>query len=73
MGLGQGRNAAELLSDRKTVAEGAYTAPVLKRAADAAGVDMPIVGAVCALLTGALSVGEVVERLLARPLRSEGH
>ena len=73
MGLGQGRSAAELLSDRKTVAEGAYTAPVLKRAADAAGVDMPIVGAVCALLSGELSVVEVVERLLARPLRSEGH
>ena len=73
VGLGQGRSAAELLSDRKTVAEGAYTAPVLKRAADAAGVDMPIVGAVCALLSGENSVGEVVERLLARPLRSEGH
>ncbi|MDB5697990.1 MAG: NAD(P)-dependent glycerol-3-phosphate dehydrogenase, partial [Alphaproteobacteria bacterium] len=71
-GLGEGRNASELLSDRKTVAEGAYTAPVLKRAADAAGIDMPIVDAVCALLSGALSVDEVVERLLARPLRSEG-
>ena len=28
-GLGEGREAAELLADRRTVAEGAYTAPVL--------------------------------------------
>jgi glycerol-3-phosphate dehydrogenase (NAD(P)+) len=72
MGLGEGRKAAELLADRRTVAEGAYTAPVLRRAAEAAGVDMPIVASVCDLLSGAASVETVVERLLARPLRSEG-
>jgi glycerol-3-phosphate dehydrogenase (NAD(P)+) len=33
---------------------------------------MPIVSAVCALLAGEAAVSEVVERLLARPLRSEG-
>ncbi|MEO7178395.1 MAG: NAD(P)H-dependent glycerol-3-phosphate dehydrogenase [Allosphingosinicella sp.] len=71
-GLGEGRQAAELLADRRTVAEGAYTAPVLAKAAREAGVDMPIVSAVCALLAGEASVDEVVERLLARPLRSEG-
>jgi glycerol-3-phosphate dehydrogenase (NAD(P)+) len=71
-GLGEGRTAAELLADRRTVAEGAHTAPVLARAAREAGVDMPIVSAVCALLAGEASVDEVVERLLARPLRSEG-
>ncbi len=71
-GLGEGRSAAELLADRRTVAEGAHTAPVLKRAADQDGVDMPIVAAVCALLAGEAGVDEVVERLLARPLRAEG-
>jgi glycerol-3-phosphate dehydrogenase (NAD(P)+) len=71
-GLGEGRSAAELLADRRTVAEGAFTAPVLVRAAAQAGVDMPIAAAVCALLSGETSVDEVVERLLARPLRSEG-
>lgn len=71
-GLGEGRAAAELLADRRTVAEGAHTAPVLARAAREAGVDMPIVSAVCALLAGEASVDEVVERLLSRPLRSEG-
>jgi glycerol-3-phosphate dehydrogenase (NAD(P)+) len=71
-GLGEGRKAAELLADRRTVAEGAFTAPVLSRAAGEAGIDMPIVAAVCSLLTGEASVGQVVDRLLARPLRSEG-
>ena len=71
-GIGEGARAADLLADRHTVAEGAFTAPVLKRAADAAGVDMPIVGAVCALITGEASVDDVMERLLARPLRAEG-
>ena len=71
-GLGEGGNATDLLADRRTVAEGAHTAPVLARAAREAGVDMPIVSAVCALLAGEASVEEVVERLLARPLRSEG-
>jgi glycerol-3-phosphate dehydrogenase (NAD(P)+) len=72
VGLGEGRPASELLADRRTVAEGAHTAPVLRRAADQAGVDMPIVGAVCDLLGGAAGAGEIVERLLARPLRTEG-
>jgi glycerol-3-phosphate dehydrogenase (NAD(P)+) len=71
-GLGEGRSAAELLADRRTVAEGAFTAPVLKRAAAEAGVDMPIVEAVCALLSGEAGVDAVVERLLSRPLRAEG-
>ena len=71
-GLGEGRSAAEMLADRRTVAEGAFTAPVLHRAARQAGVDMPIVAAVCALLAGEAGVEEVVGRLLARPLRSEG-
>ena len=71
-GLGQGIPPAGLLEDRRTVAEGAFTAPVLAEAAKAAGVDMPIVDAVCALLTGAAKVDDVVKALLARPLKQEG-
>ncbi len=70
-GLGEGRRAADLLADRRTVAEGAFTAPVLRQAAADLGVDMPIVEAVCALLAD-VPVQSVVEELLARPLRSEG-
>jgi len=71
-GIGEGARPADLLADRMTVAEGAFTAPVLKRAAGELGVDMPIVAAVCALLAEEESVDEVVGRLLARPLRAEG-
>jgi glycerol-3-phosphate dehydrogenase (NAD(P)+) len=41
-GLGEGRPLDELMSDRITVAEGAFTAPVLVAAGDGLGVDMPI-------------------------------
>lgn len=71
VGLGQGRAAAELLADRRTVAEGAFTAPVLQAEAAKAGVDMPVTDAVCALLGGA-PVRDVVRDLLARPLKAEG-
>lgn len=70
-GLGEGQSAAKLLADRRTVAEGAFTAPVLQQAARAAGVDMPIVDAVCALLSGALDVQAVMTGLLSRPLKGE--
>lgn len=68
--LGEGRPAADLMADRRTVAEGAHTAPVLAKLAAEHAVDMPIVDAVGALLGGA-PAAEVVQRLLARPLRAE--
>ncbi len=70
-GLGQGQTAASLMADRRTVAEGASTAPVLLQSAQRLGVEMPIVEAVCALLAGAATVGHVVEALLSRPLKAE--
>ena len=70
-GLGEGRSAAELMADRRTVAEGAHTAPVLARVARERGIDMPIVDAVDRLLKGA-AIDAVVEALLSRPPRSEG-
>lgn len=70
-GLGQGMPASEMLADRRTVAEGAFTAPVLAQSAKKLGVDMPIVAAVCALLDGSATVSEVTAALLARPLKAE--
>lgn len=70
-GLGEGQSAEALLSDRLTVAEGAFTAPVLKAAAEELDVDMPITRAVCSLLDGSASVDTVIAELLSRPLRSE--
>ena len=72
LGIGEGRSAAELLGDRRTVAEGAFTAPVLARLARGRGIDMPIVDAVDALIAGRANVDEVLEALLSRPPRSEG-
>jgi len=72
VGIGQGRPASELLSNRKTVAEGAFTAPVLARLAKEKGVDMPIVDAVDALIAGRVNVDQVLDALLSRPARAEG-
>ena len=72
VGIGQGRSAAEMLSDRRTVAEGAFTAPVLARVARDRGIEMPIVDAVDALIAGRARIDEVLDALLSRPPRAEG-
>ena len=71
VGIGQGRSASELMSNRKTVAEGAFTAPVLARLAKDKGIEMPIVDAVDALIAGRADVDEVLGALLSRPPKSE--
>ncbi|MEO1221160.1 MAG: NAD(P)H-dependent glycerol-3-phosphate dehydrogenase [Pseudomonadota bacterium] len=68
--LGQGKAASELMADRKTVAEGAHTAPVLAGLAKAHQLAMPIVTAVNAILEGE-APKDVVADLLARPLTAE--
>lgn len=68
--LGEGHSADELMADRRTVAEGAHTAPVLRDLAARHDVAMPIVDAVNRLLEGA-SARDVAQDLLARPLTSE--
>ena len=71
LGIGAGRPAAELLADRKTVAEGAFTAPVLARLAKDKGIDMPLVDAVEALIAGRVNVDQALGELLSRPPRAE--
>ncbi len=71
LGIGAGRPAAELLADRKTVAEGAFTAPVLARLAKDKGIDMPIVDAVDGLIAGRVNVDQALGALLSRPPRAE--
>ena len=70
-GIGEGRPSSELLADRRTVAEGAFTAPVLARLARERGIDMPIVQAVDELISGSSTVDQVLGALLSRPPRSE--
>lgn len=68
--LGEGASAADLMADRRTVAEGAHTAPVLADLAAQRGIAMPIVAAVDAILKGE-DARKAVADLLARPLKAE--
>jgi glycerol-3-phosphate dehydrogenase (NAD(P)+) len=70
--IGQGRSAREILADRRSVAEGAASAPAVVALAARCGIDMPICSAVDAVLAGALSVDRAIELLLSRPFREEG-
>lgn len=69
--LGEGMSAAEALSGKNSVAEGAHTAPILADLAQRDGIAMPIVDAVARLLAGETSAKAMVAELLARPLRAE--
>ncbi|HZP71348.1 MAG TPA: NAD(P)H-dependent glycerol-3-phosphate dehydrogenase [Pseudolabrys sp.] len=53
------------------LAEGVFTAPVVMEMARAKNVEMPICGAVAAILAGTIGVDEAIESLLTRPLKSE--
>ena len=53
------------------LAEGVFTAPVLLEMAREINVEMPIAGAVAAVLSGKMNVDAAIESLLTRPLRSE--
>lgn len=69
--LGEGAAAADVLGSKNSVAEGAFTAPVLAGIARDRGISMPIVEAVVALLEGTAPAREVVASLLSRPLKAE--
>ena len=71
-GLGRGEPAEVLMADRRTVAEGAFSAPVVAAAARADGIDMPITDAVARLVAGETRVTDAIQALLSRPLRPEG-
>ena len=65
--IGEGRKVQDLMRDRRTVAEGAHTAPVLHRIAVERGIDMPIVAAVVELLEGKVEIDALLERMLTSP------
>jgi glycerol-3-phosphate dehydrogenase (NAD(P)+) len=67
--LGKGEKADT--AAHRTLAEGVFTAPVLTDMARAKNVDMPISGAVAAVLAGKMNIDEAIESLLTRPLKSE--
>ena len=69
--IGEGKKVADLMKDRRTVAEGAHTAPVLNRIAIERDIDMPLVAAVADLLSGKIDIDELLETMLSRPPRDE--
>lgn len=70
--LGEGKSVAEVLDARRSVAEGAASAPAVVALAARHGVEMPICAAVDDLLSGRVDVDRAIGALLARPFRSEG-
>jgi glycerol-3-phosphate dehydrogenase (NAD(P)+) len=70
--LGKGATLAEYMSGRRQVVEGEATAlAVLARAAQLQ-IEMPICGAVDAILHRSADLDEAIRSLLARPIRREG-
>jgi glycerol-3-phosphate dehydrogenase (NAD(P)+) len=70
LALGHGVDPREA-QKTASLAEGAFTAPVLVEMAKAQGIEMPIATAVAAILGGRLNVDDAIEMLLTRPFRAE--
>ena len=70
-GLGQGEQPGEAQHAGR-LAEGAFTAPVLVEMANQKGIEMPIAGAVAAILDGTLDIDAAIENLMTRPFKAEG-
>jgi glycerol-3-phosphate dehydrogenase (NAD(P)+) len=70
--LGKGQNLTEALAGKKSVAEGAASAPAVMALAARHGVEMPICAAVDDVLAERIGVDGAILGLLARPFRAEG-
>ncbi|CAO3449235.1 Glycerol-3-phosphate dehydrogenase [NAD(P)+] (EC 1.1.1.94) [Azospirillum argentinense] len=70
--LGAGRTLAEVLAERRSVAEGVYTAAAVVGLAGKKGVDMPLCAAVDAILNRGAGLDATIDGLLSRPFREEG-
>ena len=73
LALGQGQSVEQALAGKRSVAEGHESAPAVRELAARMGVDMPISLAVAALLAGETTVQDMIDALLARPLKAERH
>ena len=69
--LGGGAAPETVLDEREAVTEGVASAPAVVAMAAGLGVEMPIAGAVHAVLHRGASVDEAIGGLLARPLKTE--
>lgn len=69
--LGEGRRLDDILGERKSVAEGVWTAASVSALARSLDIEMPISTAIDAILHHGASVDAVIEGLLARPIKAE--
>lgn len=69
--LAAGLPLAQILAELGHVAEGVRSAAVVRRRADALGVEMPITAAVVAVVSGMLTPAAALHRLLERDARPE--
>jgi len=69
--LGEGKTLDHVLGERRSVAEGVHTAAAVVALGARLGVDLPIAGAVDAVLSGRADLDQAISGLLSRPFRSE--
>lgn len=69
--LGQGRALADILAERRSVAEGVDSAKSVTALAERLGIDMPICRAVAGLVQGTATIDETISGLLSRPFNAE--
>ena len=69
--LAQGKTLADVLAERRSVAEGVWTARSVARIARDRSIDMPICGAVDAILHQGAAIDRAIEELLSRPFTAE--
>lgn len=72
MALGRGDSVEAIRASGMGLAEGMFTAPVALDLARRLGVEVPLLEAANLLLSGRLTIGDIVDRLMTRPLRREG-
>ena len=71
LALGEGKSLNEILSNRRSVAEGVYTAAAVVERARNAGVEMPICEGLMKIMNENVPVNDVLHSLLSRPFKSE--
>lgn len=69
--LGEGATLDDVMTGRRTVAEGVSTAPAVLTRAKALGVELPICAAIHAILHDNADIDATIAEVLARPFRSE--
>ncbi len=70
--LGEGRKLKDILSERRSVAEGMESAPAVVALAAKYDVEMPICAAVDAIVNERIGIDEAITALLSRPFKAEG-